>query len=278
MTTRQLQIGCYFRYSATMPTAAVFQVEGRESTRVQLSDVSLEWDGDQFPGGSPMHRYVDAGGTRCIRVTLPSGVSQLTYRALATVADEVDEHDLAAPEDMPQDLPDEVLAFTLPSRFCQSDMLSDQAWRRFGHLEPGYQRVLAIMDFVHSHLIYTTGSTNSTTSALDVYTSGRGVCRDFAHLMVAMCRAMNLPTRYAFGYLPDMDVVPLPTPMDFHAWVQVWLGGRWYDFDPRHNELRKGRVLVGTGRDAADAALVTTFGGPWLQSMVVTADEVYPQG
>lgn len=269
MNTRHVKIGVYFRYSSTMPTAAVFQVQAQDTPRARISDEKLEWDGPEPPYG-----YTDAYGNRALRVTLPAGISQLTWSAMAEVPDEVDDFDEAAPLALAPDLPDDVLVFTLPSRFCESDKLSDQAWRRFGQLTPDAQRVMAIMDFVHQHLIYTTGSTNSMTSALDVYTTGRGVCRDFAHLMITLCRAMNIPARYAFGYMPHMDFDEPNVPMDFHAWVQVWLGGRWYDFDPRHNFRRKGRVLVGTGRDAADAALVTTFGGPWLQNMTVTADEV----
>ncbi|GAA1395173.1 transglutaminase family protein [Luteococcus peritonei] len=271
MNTRHVRIGAYYRYSSTMPTAAVFQIQAQDTDRARISDERLEWDGPDEP-----HTYTDSQGNRCLRVTLPAGISQLTWSALAAVPDELDEYDETARLALPADLPDEVLAFTLPSRFCESDKLSDQAWRRFGQLPADATRVMAIMDFVHTHLIYTTGSTTSVTSALDVYTTGRGVCRDFAHLMIAMCRAMNIPARYAFGYMPHMDFDPPAVPMDFHAWVQVWVGGRWYDFDPRHNFRRKGRILVGTGRDAADAALVTTYGGPWMQQMTVTADEVDP--
>lgn len=268
MTSRQLQIGCDIRHSATMRTAAVFQVAARDTARVPLSDVWFSFDGRQ-----EMQHYTDNFGNHCIRVTLPEGISTFSYRAIAHVPDEVDEADEEAAEIPPVDLPHETLGFTLASRFCHSDVFSSNAWQRFGSLPPGYQRVRAIMDYVWNHLRYTTGSTNSLATATDVYATGAGVCRDFAHLMIVFCRALNIPARYAYGYLPDLDVPPLPTPMDFHAWVQVYLGGRWYDFDPRWNARRKGRVQIGYGRDAADSALVTTYGAPWLQNMNVLAHE-----
>ena len=273
MNTRQLHIGCIFRYNATYPTAAVFHVEALESARVSLSDVSLAWDGEAA-GAPPLHPFVDHLGNRRLRAELPVGPSELTWAAVATLPDTLDEHDADAVQLTPRSLPDEVLPFTLPSRFCQSVLLGHEAWSRFGSQTPNMSRVMDIMDFVHGHLAYTSGATTSTTTALDVFETGKGVCRDYAHLMISLCRALNLPARYAFGYLPDMDVEPIPTPMDFHAWVQVFVGDRWYDFDPRHNALRKGRVLVGVGTDAADSAMVTTFGGPTLERMRVICHEV----
>lgn len=170
-------------------------------------------------------------------------------------------------------LPDDVLVYTLTSRFALPDVIGNNAWKQFGAMAPGYGRVEAIMHWTSNHLAYVTGSSNPLTTAADAYSAGRGVCRDFTHLMITMCRALNIPARYAFGYLPDMDVVPDPSPMDFHAWVEVYLGDRWWVFDPRHNRRRKGRVTVAVGRDAADVAMVTTWGGPWMQLMTVTAQE-----
>src|SRR5258705_362323 len=133
----------------------------------------------------------------------------------------------------------------------------------------GSRRVPAICQHVHDHLKFQYGSTTAFSTAQDVTTSGLGVCRDFTHLAISFCRALNIPARYVFGYLPDLDVAPDPAPMDFAAWMQVWLGDRWWTFDPRNNVRRKGRVLIGTGRDAADVAMATTFGGPHLESMTV---------
>ena len=132
----------------------------------------------------------------------------------------------------------------------------------------------AVLDHVHDRLEFELGSSTPLTTAADVWAAKRGVCRDFAHVALAFLRALNIPARYAFGYLPDLDVPPAPEPMDFAAWIEVWLGGRWYTFDPRNNAHRKGRVLIGRGRDALDVAMVTTFGGPVLERMEVWAEEV----
>jgi transglutaminase-like putative cysteine protease len=161
----------------------------------------------------------------------------------------------------------------LPSRYCLPDVLGDEAWSRFGDLTPGYRRVQAICDYVHNHLTFQYGSSTALSSAADVNRTRMGVCRDFTHLAVSFCRALNIPVRYVFGYLPDLDVPPDPAPMDFAAWMEVWLGDRWWTFDPRNNSRRKGRIVIGRGRDASDVAMATTFGGPLLESMVVQAEE-----
>lgn len=272
MPTRQLDLGCSFRFSSTDPTASVFMVEAQPTDGVVLSDVT--WATTPEITSRP---YLDQFGNHCRRLVVPAGISTFTWTARAEVPDTVDSVDESASETPIDDLPDDVLVFTLPSRFCESDVLGGQAWKLFGHLEPGYGRVQAICTWVHDYLVYTTGSTISTSTAADAFLRGVGVCRDFAHLMITMCRALNIPARYTFGYLPDMDVVPNPSPMDFHAWVEVFLGGRWQTFDPRHDARRKGRVVVAHGRDAADTAMVTTYGGPWLQLMTVTCHEYVPE-
>ena len=162
----------------------------------------------------------------------------------------------------------------MPSRYCLSDVLADEAWTRFGGLTPGYGRVQAICDYVHNHLTFQYGSSTPLSTAADVNLAGCGVCRDFTHLAISFCRALNIPARYVFGYLPDLDVPLDPNPMDFAAWMEVWLGDRWWTFDPRNNIRRKGRIVIGRGRDALDVAMATTYGGPLLESMVVQAEEV----
>ena len=132
----------------------------------------------------------------------------------------------------------------MPSHYCLPDVLGNEAWSRFGGLAPGYRRVQAICDYVHDHLVFQYGSSTALSSAADVDSSGRGVCRDFTHLAISFCRALNIPARYVFGYLPDMDVPPDPAPMDFAAWMEVWLGDRWWTFDPRNNSSRRGRVVI----------------------------------
>lgn len=266
--TRTLDLGCTFRYSSLAPTAALFQVAGQESPTAKILQESWEVTGDL-----PLHHYRDLYDNPCTRLVLPVGVTTLTYSARATVPDAFDSWDESAAEIAPTELPDEVLVYTLASRYCESDVLAGQAWKKFGHLDPGYHRVQAVNTFVNEWLTYLTGSTTSTVTAMDAFATGRGVCRDFAHLMITFCRALNIPARYVHGYITDMDVPSPGTPMDFHAWTQIWLGDRWWDFDPRWNSPRKGRVIIGTGRDAADVAMVTTYGAPWLQLMTVTAQE-----
>jgi hypothetical protein len=167
------------------------------------------------------------------------------YEASVTVPDATEDADEHAPELAPDDLPDEVLIYTLPSRYCLPDVLGDEAWSRFGAMPTGYGRVQAICDHVNSHLTFGYGSSSAGTTAVDANISGFGVCRDFTHLAISFCRALNIPARYVFGYLPDMDVPPDPAPMDFAAWMEVWLGDRWWTFDPRNNTRRKGRILIG---------------------------------
>ena len=174
----------------------------------------------------------------------------------------------------PQDLPDETLVYTLASRFCPTQELADVAWSLFGSVKPGWGRVQAICDWVHDEITFGYLRTQPFATATDVYNSRAGVCRDFAHLAVTFCRALNIPARYAFGYLPDIDVPPAADPMDFCAWMEVFLGGTWWTFDPRNNQPRIGRALIGRGRDALDVAMISTYGGPQLTSMTVWADEV----
>ncbi|HEY3606233.1 MAG TPA: transglutaminase family protein [Pseudonocardiaceae bacterium] len=268
MTVRRLRVGCEFDYEAAIGTPAVFQVQPHDPPRV---DVRYEkWSADPE---MTRHGYPDLYGNPCMRVVLPAGSSTLRYEALVEVPDATEDADEDAVELAPQALPDDVLLYTLPSRYVLPDVLGDEAWSRFGATPPGYGRVRAICDHVHGHLRFQYGSSNAGSTAADVNTSGFGVCRDYTHLAISFCRALNIPARYVFGYLPDLDVPPDPAPMDFAAWMEVWLADRWWTFDPRNNVRRKGRVVVGRGRDASDVAMATTFGGPTLTSMVVHAAE-----
>ncbi|MFZ1412597.1 MAG: transglutaminase family protein [Micropruina sp.] len=269
MNTRLLQLGCELVHVGQFSTPTVLMIQPGSDVEV----VRQQWVTDP---SMVTHDYTDSFGNRVKRLVLPAGESLLAYYAVVRIPDALDEADEDAPEVSPEFLPDQLLVFTLPSRYCQSDQLSAQAWQLFGQLKPGYGRVRAIQEFVWKHLDYRTGSTASWWTAADSYNSGYGVCRDFAHLMVSFCRALNIPARYVSGYLPDLEVEPIPTPMDFHAWVEVWLGDRWYTFDPRHNQRRKGHVPICRGRDAADVALVTTYGAPWLKRMTVWADDLPP--
>jgi transglutaminase-like putative cysteine protease len=268
MVSRRLVVGCEFTYEAMVATPAVFQVRPGESPAFVLR--SEGWSSE--PEMS-LRTYTDLYGNACTRVVLPAMRSTFGYEAELDVVDSVDDADEAAVELAPEDLPEDTLIYTLPSRYCLPDVLGDEAWTRFGSWPPGYLRVQGICDHVHSHLTFRYGSSTPSSTAADVNRSRFGVCRDFTHLAISFCRALNIPARYVFGYLPDMDVAFDPAEMDFAAWMEVWLGDRWWTFDPRNNVRRKGRVLIGRGRDASDVAMATTFGGPRLVGMTVRAEE-----
>ncbi len=218
--------------------------------------------------------YRDLYGNLCQRFELPVGPFSVRYDAFVLVPPDLDEVDESARETPPGQLPDDVLVFTLPSRYCLSDELADESWRLFGGMTPGWGRVQAICDYVHTNITFQFGASSPLTTAVDVCASGVGVCRDFAQLAITFCRSLNIPARYVFGYMPDIDVPPDGMPMDFAAWMEVWLGDRWYTFDPRNNVRRVGRVLVGRGRDALDCAMITSYGNSGFTTMDVWADEV----
>ena len=173
-----------------------------------------------------------------------------------------------------EDLPAETLVFLLGSRYCETDRLSEVAWKLFGHGPLGWARVQSICDFVHRHIAFGYEHASATKTAWEVYTEGRGVCRDYAHLAIAFCRCMNIPARYCTGYLGDVGTPPPWGVGDFAAWIEVYLGGRWLTFDPRNNVPRMARVLMARGRDASDVAIATTFGPNVLESFKVWTDEI----
>jgi transglutaminase-like putative cysteine protease len=265
----RVRVGCEFVHQLERPIHAVIQVEPRLDARFRLR--SERWSSEPELVTS---RYMDALGNMCRRADLPEGRSLLRYDAVVDLTGDADPSWPAAPEMAATDLPDEALAFTLPSRLCPSDELAPAAYERFGELAPGWARVQAISDWVHAEISFGYGTSTPLTTAAEVLEAGKGVCRDFAQLAISFCRALNIPARYAFGYLPDIGVEPPGDPMDFCAWMEVFLGGAWWTFDPRNNQRRIGRVLIGRGRDALDVAMLTTFGAAPLQSMVVWADEL----
>ena len=173
-----------------------------------------------------------------------------------------------------QDLPEEAILFLLGSRYCETDRLSEQAWKLFGDAPTGWGRVQAICDYVHRHIVFGYEHARMTRSALEAFHDRTGVCRDYTHLAVALCRCMNIPARYCTGYLGDIGVPPPHGTPDFAAWFEVFLGGRWHTFDARNNVRRIGRILIARGRDAADVALSNTFGPNTLASFRVWTDEV----
>ena len=269
----RLRVGCQFDYESDGPVPAVVQVRARPD-----GEHHTRYESRWLEPDLPVHEYVDGFGNLCWRLTLPGGPVTIRYDAVVEV-DRAPDPVVPGARLVPvEELPDETLVFTLPSRYVQSDLLMQDAWELFGQTPPTWARVQAICDWIHANVAYETGSSGPATTALDVYRERQGVCRDFALLSVAFCRAMNIPAAYTFGYLPDIGVEPPDTAMDFHAWFEAYLGGRWYTFDARHNRPRIGRVVVGRGRDAVDVALCTTYGAARLKQMTVWADEMGAEG
>jgi transglutaminase-like putative cysteine protease len=260
-----LTVGCRFELESVQPATAIMQVAPRPERGVCIA-------GERWDTGTGHHGYIDHYGNRCERFELPTGGSHVAYEAqlqLTHPADLVARDALEVPV---ASLPHEVLSFVMPSRFCLPDELGHEAWQRFGDLAPGWGRVQAIVDYVHGCLQWVAGASNPWTTAADAYRAGQGVCRDFAHLAITFCRALNIPARYVFGYIPDIGVPRPPERMDFAAWFEAYLGGRWHTFDARNNTPRVGRVVVGRGRDAVDVALITSFGPLTLTAFEVRAE------
>jgi transglutaminase-like putative cysteine protease len=222
--------------------------------------------------------YTDVFGNQCSRFVAPPGTIRLYNSTLIEDAGAGDEQNPDAPEIPVGELPTEVLQYLLASRYCEVDLLSNTAAELFGEVSPGWRRVQAICDWVNAKVTFGYPFARSTKTALDVYTERLGVCRDFQHLAITFCRALNIPARYVTGYLGDIGVPPAEAAMDFSAWFEAYLGDRWWTFDARHNKSRIGRVLMAVGRDAADVALTTSFGSARLKNFTVITDEVKETG
>ena len=219
--------------------------------------------------------FIDTFGNRCSRVFVPAGRVMLHNEAIVEDTGQPDPQVWDAPQHNVQDMADDVLRFLLASRYCEVDSeLKDLAWTLSGRMVSGWLRVQAICAFVHQHLRFDYMAARATRTALETFRERVGVCRDFVHLAITLCRCMNIPARYCTGYLGDIGVPLAPYSMDFSAWFEAFVGGQWYAFDPRHNVPRIGRVLIARGRDAADTALTTTFGVHQLASFTVWTDEV----
>jgi len=222
----------------------------------------------------PVRSYRDAFGNWCSRIVAPAGRLRLHSTGVVNDSGEPNTVVLSDPQHAVQDLPDECLVFLLGSRYCETDRLSEIAWSLFGTSPPGAARVQAICDYVHHHIVFGYENARSTRTAWEAFNEGAGVCRDYAHLAVAFCRCMNIPARYCTGYLGDIGMPPPYGPMDFAAWFEAYVGGRWQTFDPRNNMPRIGRVLIARGRDATDVAISNTFGPNTLASFKVWTDEI----
>jgi transglutaminase-like putative cysteine protease len=225
----------------------------------------------------PINEYEDSFGNVCTRFVAPAGKFQMYH---STLIEDSGEPDAVSPQacQLPvEDLPPEALRYLLASRYCEVDRLLDTAGALFGNSQPGWARVQAVCDWVQANVAFGYPFASPTMTALDVYANRRGVCRDFQHLAITFCRCLNIPARYATGYMGDIGVPPVP-PMDFSAWFEVYLQDRWWTFDARNNKPRIGRVLMATGRDAADVAITTSFGTSWLKKFTVVTDEVVAGG
>jgi transglutaminase-like putative cysteine protease len=265
----RLRVGCEFEYDVAAPSPALVQVAPRVDGSCRVLEEAWERSAD-----AQMESCVDLYGNPVRRMSLEAGRARLRYDAVVEVDAAADEVDLGAVQHRVEDLPFEVVHFLLASRYCLSDDQMQAAWALFGSAEPGWALAQAMCDWVHENIQFAYGSSDSTTTSKDVLERRRGVCRDFAHLFIALCRAMSLPARYVFGYLPDILVEPLDEPMDFCAWSEIYLGHRWWTFDPRNNQRRVGRVVIGRGRDATDAAMVTIWGPATFRELTVWADQV----
>ena len=221
-----------------------------------------------------IHQYTDVFGNLCSRFTAPAGLLRLWNSTLIEDSGNVDAHNPAAREIPVADLPPDTLVFLLSSRYCEVDLLSNTAAQLFGGVPPGWQRVQAICDWVHNNVTFGYQFANPTKTARDVFHDRKGVCRDFQHLAITFCRSLNIPARYATGYLGDIGVPPTAEAMDFSAWFEAYLEDRWWPFDARNNQPRIGRILMATGRDATDVAITTSFGNALLVHFEITTDEV----
>jgi transglutaminase-like putative cysteine protease len=265
-----IKVGFEIAHAAINPTPMVIMLSIHPSRRADIIGEEIIVADPEVP----IRFYHDSFGNICGRLMAPAG--GVTLRGSALVRDS-GLPDIVAPEAQQHaidELPDDILLYLMASRYCETDRLTDVAWNLFGHTEPGWSRVAAILTFVHNHITFGYQHAHYMNSAHDVYASGTGVCRDFAHLALTFCRCMGIPARYCTGYMGDIGIPVDPNPMDFSGWFEVYLSGRWYTADARHNKPRIGRILMGTGRDAADVALTTSFGRMDLTKFVVISDEV----
>ena len=266
----QLRTGYELIYSFPQPTPIILVVNIHDS---RAGDIVVP-DLLTAEPPLPISGYRDGFGNRCHRLLAPAGRLRLAANGSIRDSGLPEENSCPAAQDSVQDLPEETLVFLLGSRYCETDLLSETAWQLFQYTAPGHARVRAICDYVHKHIAFDYQNARATRSAAEAFREGTGVCRDYAHLAIAFCRAMNIPARYCTGYLSDIGTPPPFPAGDFAAWFDAWIDGRWHTFDARNNVPRIGRVLMARGRDASDVAIATTFGPNTLESFKVWTDEI----
>jgi len=268
--TITIRTGYAISYDCPQPTPMILTLSVHPSRRRDL----ITPDRMQLEPSVPTKEYCDGFGNICHVIQAPAGRMTITSDFL--VRDSGDPDDVApdAVQSPLEILPVETLVYLLGSRYCETDRLSEFAWSEFGKVPKGWPLVQTICDFVHDHITFGYEHADPTKTAYRVLKEGQGVCRDFAHLAITLCRCMNVPARYCTGYLGDIGIPPDPAPMDFSAWFEVYLGDRWYTFDARHNTPRIGRILIARGRDATDVAITTSYGLHQLAEFKVFTDEV----
>lgn len=270
--TLTVRIGCALTYEATQDVPLVLNLKPRHDAAQALQEEKLV-----LGANLPAEEFDDAHGNIVYRLILQPGRNEIRHDAIVEVPPFPDNHDLGpGPAVSPAAMPPALLRYTLPSRYCDSDKMLTFAWEKFGTLPPGKAQVEAVCDWVHHNIEYRFGSGSPELSAWDVLQRGYGVCRDFAHLTIALCRALNLPTRYVTGHLPDIGYIDPGSPMDFHAYCEVYLGGRWFTYDARFNVPRIGRVKVSCGLDGVDGAFATVYGPAKLTYFEVWAYQIPP--
>ena len=263
-------VGYELGYLCVQPTPMLLVLNVHDS---RVSDI-VEPDHLTTSPPVPVGAYRDMFGNRCSRITAPAGRIVISGRGVVRDSGRPDPADWNARQHPVEELPSDALMFLLSSRFCETERLADYAWATFGHTPLGWPRVQAVCDFVHDRIRFGYEHARPTKTAFDVFVERQGVCRDYAHLAITLCRCLNIPARYCTGYLGDIGVPPLSGPMDFASWFEAYLGGEWHAFDPRHNRPRIGRVLIARGRDATDVAISTTFGPNTLERFRVWTHEI----
>jgi transglutaminase-like putative cysteine protease len=266
----RLQVGFEIEFNCPQPTPMLLMLQLHPSRDADVLNGNFLLTHPVIPVSS----YLDLFGNYCSRIVAPAGSLVLRTDALLWDHGQPDASASWAQQVPVENLPTDTLVYLLGSRYCETDQLCPLAWQLFGNGPEGWGRVQAICDFVHGHLEFGYQHARRTRTAWESYSERRGVCRDFAHLAIALCRCMNIPARYCTGYLGDIRIQAVPAPMDFSGWFEAYLDGQWYTFDPRNNMPRIGRVLMARGRDACDVALTTAFGLNTLRRFEVWADEV----
>jgi len=267
-----IQAGFEIAFECPAPTPMLLQVHVRPER-----EGDLEYPEQlQTHPTTPFTTYIDDFGNRCTRLVAPTGVLQLSSRLRIRDSGVQETLPWGARQALVNELPDATLIYLLGNRYCDTDRLATEAWALFGKIEPGWSRVQAILDYSHERLEFGYQHARADRTASEGHKERKGVCRDFAHLAITLCRCLNIPARYCTGYLGDIGVQADPAPMDFSAWFDVFLDGRWHTVDARHNQPRIGRIVMARGRDATDAAISTAFGTAKLLRFVVITYEVKP--